>query len=200
MIAKESPVNPTRVEIHSLIKRQNAAFDPTNLRPLPAKPGVIHPANPALKDHYAFLEVTQLSELKLLMGIPNHTIDHKAALHTLPSFDPDDLPRRDDFQLDALDARSQKAVSAAIRHLLFGWVDADALESGPLAAVARNLLQANRIVPVLTAADLTVQNNQQVTFDTPTADFNTITIYGNGQIILEADCKFTAQTVQHLSA
>lgn len=198
MHAKESPMNPTRVEIHSLIRRQNAAFDPGGLRPLPAKPGVIHPANPALKDHYSFLEVTHLSELKLLMGIPNHTIDHKAALQALPSFDLADLPERDDFQLDSLDPRQQRAVSAAIRHLLFGFVDGGDLDSGPLGAVARHLLQANRIVPVLTAADLVVQNNQQVTFDTPTADFNTITIYGNGQILLESDCKFTAQTVQHL--
>jgi hypothetical protein len=198
--AKDLLPNPSQVEIYRIIQRQHPAFSPEGLPALPGNVGVFHPANPALKAHYWFLEIEQFADLKLLLGIQNHAIDHEANVGSLPALELADLPARDDFVLRELSPLAREAVAAATRHLLFGHVDYAQLDAGPLAPVVRRLLRVHRVLPVLVASDLTVQDGETKAFDTPSASFDTITIYGTGQIALQADCKFTAKLVQHLAA
>jgi hypothetical protein len=155
------------------------------------------PARNDVKQFYLHVPVESLADLKLWTGLPNDHIDHTKYRNHLKRVKEPALTSVVGSEI--LDVVEQQVVADAEFNLLFGYVDEELLRNAFWMAVAHGLLERVKDLHILHLQDLVVQDGQRVTIsNTPTAFFQTITVYGSGVIDFRSGCKVIADTISHV--
>lgn len=160
---------------------------------------VIHQEHPEFQHHFFQARPGSFEELKEIAGVPNRI--HEANGDTeYRRFDVRemDLPQTESFDYASLPAYQQEAVRRMAHNLLYGYHDPARISRPPLAGVASWMLSRAQALPAFVAEDLIVQDGQTVTFkDSAVLHFNNVIVYGRGSIVLGANVKLYANTVEH---
>jgi hypothetical protein len=153
------------------------------------------PGRKELMQFYARVPVESLDDLKLWTGFPNDHIDHAKYKGHLKPFTVPALASMVGARV--LDVVSDQTLADAEHNLLFGYVDQELLRDVFWMAVAHRLLERIPSLPILVIKDLIVYNDQRVTFsNTPTAFFNTVTLYGSGRLQFRDACKVITDKIE----
>jgi hypothetical protein len=155
------------------------------------------PGRNDVKQFYIHVPVESLADLKLWTGLPNDHIDHSKYRNHLKRVDEPVLTSV--VGAEILKVVDQQVVADAEFNLLFGYVDQELLRNPFWMAVAHGLLERVKDLHILHLQDLVVHDGQRVTISsTPTAFFQTITVYGSGVIDFRSGCKVIADTISHV--
>lgn len=143
---------------------------------------------------------SSFDDLKLFIGVPNDAIDHKVNGAQLKDVNLEHLSGRlKNFNSDQLSEEEKDAIEALSYNLLHGSTQDINLSQSPYSDIVHHLMTKYETIDVFVASDLNVPDGSVYKISTPTAVFNTVTIHGSGQIVLEVpNCKITANTIQYI--
>lgn len=158
----------------------------SKMPPLPEVDGdaVIDENDPQFRDNIITVHPESLHELKVLVGIPDGAVapGHGAKLHDVSHHVAHGaLPKSGPFDPTALEEDDREAFQRIGYNLLMGPAHEDSLDEVSK-AVASSLVKSAQGMKVTVGDDLVVKDGQTYTITTPSAQFNTITIYGSGSI------------------
>lgn len=167
---------------------------------LTGKEITITPDDSQWSSFYFRVKPKDIAHLKLLAGVPSETAAHplyKAPLKEVAHFN---LPSKDRCETAALSEAEERALYDMAHNILFGSFDHDLLAKTPFSPVVEFMLHKADGMTVFAAQDLVINDGQTVVFDkTATLYFNRVTVYGTGQIVISAQVKIIADTIEYLT-
>lgn len=166
--------------------------------PLKGKDIHITPDDSAWSPFFFKVSPKDLEHLKLLAGVPSAAADHplyKAPLKEVAHYN---LPSAERMNAKMSHAEEQSLYDMA-HNILFSSHPPELLSKSPLSPVVDFMLKKADGMTVFAAQDLIVLDGQTVTFDkTATLYFNNVIVHGTGQIVISAQVKLVAETIQYL--
>lgn len=158
---------------------------------------VISGFDEAWRDYFFQVTPKDIAHLRLLAGVPSSAardplyecVRKQVAVHEL---------RAGAGVRTKLGAAEERSLYNAAHNVLFGAYADEALEREPLAGVCRFMLEAAAGMSVFAAKDLVVGDGRTVRFTEPgTLYFNSVQVYGSGEIVLEAQIKIVANSIEY---